>query len=268
MERLRRRTSAGGDFSAILDGEGRHPLVLIHGFPFDATMWRPQVQALRSEARLLAPDLPGMGASRLPPGAAPSIDDHAADVLAWMDDAGMSRAVVAGLSMGGYVALAMWRIAPERIRALALVDTKAEADSQDAKKARLDTRAVLEAKGLEGVVDGMLSKVLGATTRRTKPDVVGHVRGMILGTRVEGAVAAVDALRTRPDRTALLPTISVPTVVVVGEEDELTPPAVARAMADRIPGARLVSIPAAGHVTSLEAPEKVTAVLRGLLLGV
>jgi pimeloyl-ACP methyl ester carboxylesterase len=90
---------------------------------------------------------------------------------------------------------------------------------------------------------------------------------MILGTRPEGAIAAVDALRTRPDRTALLPTISVPTVVVVGEEDELTPPAVARAMADRIPAARLVSIPAAGHVTSLEAPDRITAVLKGLLHG-
>lgn len=266
METLRRRIASGT--VAAWEGSGQQPLVLLHGFPFDHSMWEPQIRALRRDAKILAPDFPGLGRSELPPHGAPSMDDYARDVFAWMDEVGITRAAVAGLSMGGYVAFAMWRRARERISALALLDTKAEADSDEAKRARIETRRVIQERGLSAVVDGMLEKVLGKTTRRTRPEVVERVKKMVLGTSPAGAMAAVDALRERPDSVADLPGIDVPTVVVVGEEDELTPPVFSRGMAERIPGATLVIVPESGHVSSLEAPEQVSAVLRELLLRV
>ena len=266
VEDLRRRKANGVTAVAAWGGTGGEPLVLLHGYPFDHTMWEPQIRALRRDAKILAPDLRGLGRSELPSGAPPSMDDHAGDVLAWMDDVGISRATVAGLSMGGYVAFAMWRRARERIAALALLDTKAEADSEEAKRGRLEARRAIEEHGMAGIAPGMLEKVLGRTTRRTRPEVVERVRKMILATSPQGAMAAVDALRERPDSVRDLGSIDVPTVVVVGDEDELTPPPFAKTMADGIPGAKLVTAPKAGHVSSLEAPDVVTSALRELLL--
>ncbi|MFN8178836.1 MAG: alpha/beta fold hydrolase [bacterium] len=265
MNRLRTRTTAGVTVYAALEGEGNEPLVLIHGFPFDHTMWEPQIRALRRDAKILAPDLLGLGRSELP---APllSLDDYADDILAWMDEAGIHRATIAGLSMGGYIAFALWRRARERVAALALLDTKAEADAEDGKRARLETRKAIGSRGMSEIVEGMLEKALGKTTRRARLEVVEKVRRMILATSPEGAMAAVDAMRERPDSVQDLAGIDVPAVVLVGEDDELTPPSFARTMAERIPNAKLVTIPGAGHVSSLEAPDKVTAVLRELLL--
>jgi pimeloyl-ACP methyl ester carboxylesterase len=234
MESLRRRLANGVTAVAALEGKGGQPLVLLHGFPFDHSMWDPQIQALRGDAKILAPDLPGLGRSELPPGPSPSMHDYAGEVLAWMDEAGISRATVAGLSMGGYVAFAMWRRARERIAGLALLDTKAEADSEEAKRGRLDARRAIEEHGMAGVASGMLEKVLGKTTRRIRPDVVERVRKMIVATPPAGAIAAVDAMRERPDSVRDLAAIDVPTVVIVGEEDELTPPSVVRATAEGI----------------------------------
>ena len=267
MERTQRIRPDGTRASAHLSGEGKEPLVLLHGFPFDPTMWAPQVRALSRDARILAPDLLGLGASRLAAGGAPRMDDYAADVLAWMDDTGIHRATVAGLSMGGYVAFALWQRAKERVASLVLLDTQASADGEEARKGRVTARAAIAEGGMAAVGEGMLSKVLGATTHRTRPEVVAHVRRMILESDPAGAMAAVDALRERPDRTGLLGTIDVPVTVVVGEEDGMTPPAVARDMADRIPGARCLVVPEAGHVSSLETPERITAILREVLLG-
>lgn len=266
MEQRDRKAAHGATGVALIGGEGDEPLVMLHGFPFDPRMWDPQLHPLGKDARILAPHLLGLGQSRVPEGVVLSIDDYAEDVVAWMDTVGISRATIAGLSMGGYVALAMWKRAPERIKALALLDTKAEADSEEARRGRIATSRTLSEKGMAGVVDGMLPKVLSATTRRTKPEVVERVRAMILESDAVGAMAAVEALRTRPDRSALLATIDVPVVVVVGEEDELTPPSVARELANGIAGAKLIVITGAGHVTSLETPDRVTAVLRSLLL--
>jgi len=266
MERLEARRPDGTLSTALAGGEGGEPLVLLHGFPFAPAMWEPQLRDLRREARLLAPALLGLGTGRLARGAAPGMDDYADDVLAWMDETGIHRAVVAGLSMGGYVAFALRRRAPERIAALALIDTKPEADGEETRRGRVATREAIAKGGMAAVAGGMLGNVLGATTHRTRPDVVERVRRMILDTDPAGAMAAVDALRERPDSVATLATIDVPVTVVVGEEDTLTPPDVARAMAGRIAGARLVVVPGAGHVTSLEAPEAVTRVLRELLL--
>ena len=265
MQRERRTRADGTERSAVLEGDGRQPVVLLHGYPFDPGIFEPQMRALRRDARFVAPDLLGLGASRLGPSAAPRMDDYAADVLAWMDDAGVSRAPIVGLSMGGYVAFALWRKARERVAALVLLDTKAEADGEEAKRGRIETRDAIARGGMAAVCDGMLEKVLGQTTRGTRPDLVARIRRMILDTDPAGAMAASEALRERPDSGKDLATIDVPTVVVVGEEDVLTPPEFARSMAQRIAGARLVEVPRSGHVSSLEAPDAITDVLRDVL---
>lgn len=264
MNRLFREGNPGLELAASVTGSGPGVLVLLHGYPFDRTMWRPQIRDLEARARIFAPDLRGLGKSG-GEGDAGSMRIHAEDVLAWMDGAGIEKAAVAGLSMGGYVAFELWRRAPSRITGLALIDTKAEADSPAAAQARVQSSETIRTGGMEAVVDGMLERVLGATTRATRPAVVEHVRRMILATKPEGARAALDALRTRPSSVANLGGISVPVVIVVGDEDELTPVAASQEMAAAIPRSELRVLKGAGHVTSLESPEEVTQALEDLL---
>jgi pimeloyl-ACP methyl ester carboxylesterase len=228
-------------------------------------MWQLEIRDLSDEVRVVAPDLRGMGRSGIDPGDGASMRTHAEDVIAWMDALGIERAAVAGLSMGGYIAFELWRRARERIAGLALFDTKADADSEEGKAGRIATKTAIAHGGMEAVAEGMLSRVLGPTTRATKPAVVDHVRRMILGTKPEGAIAAAEALRTRPSSARNLGEIDVPVIVVVGEDDELTPPAVSQEMAARISGAELRIVPGAGHVSSLEAPAEVTRALRDLV---
>jgi len=227
-------------------------------------MWSPQLQALPGQATLLAPDLPGLGASASPPPGTP-MSAYADEVVAWMDEAGFVRPVVAGLSMGGYVAFELWRRHRERVGALVLLDTKPAADPPDAQAARTAAAEAIGSAGMAAVVDGMIAKALGATTRARRPEVVDRLRRMILATDPDGAVAALHAMRDRADSTADLAGIDVPTAVVVGEEDELTPVAVARDLADRIPGASFRAIAGAGHVTALETPDEVSRALAAFL---
>jgi len=257
--------TGGTRLRAWLAGDGPVNLVLVHGYPFDRTMWEPQVEELSGRARILVPDLRGLGKSDLPTSGRTRMRDYADDLARWMDHAEMDRAVLVGLSMGGYVSFEVWRRHRGRVAALALLDTKAEADSAPAKEARVAARERIGREGMAAVVEDMLKGLLGATTLGNRPRVVEHVRRMILDTVPAGAMAAVDAMRERPDSTDDLPGIDVPALVVVGEEDTLTPPSAAEAMAGAIPGAELVRIPRCGHVSSLEAPTAVTAELRKLL---
>lgn len=259
-------TRAGANLEATVAGDGAVTVVLLHGYPFDRTMWDPQLRALAARTTVLAPDLRGLGSSELGDGAG-DVRTHADDVVAWLARESTSRVVLMGLSMGGYVAFEVWRRARERVAALVLIDTKPTDDSADAKKARVSQREAIREGGMSAVVAPLLDAVLGSTTKASRPDVVEHVRRMILHTKPAGAMAALDAMRTRPDSTPDLAGIDVPTLVLVGEEDGITPPNVARDMAHAIPGATLVTIPAAGHVTSLEAPELVTRALRTFLDG-
>ncbi len=254
---------------AAVTGAGPRALVLLHGYPFDHSMWRPQLRDLGPRARILAPDLRGLGRSGLSVGDADeggaSMRTHAKDVLAWMDSARIERAAVAGLSMGGYLAFELWRLAPSRIAALGLIDTKAEPDSEEGRRKRDAAKATIAKGGMAAVVDGMLEGVLGKTTRATRPGVVEHVRRMILATKPEGARAALEALKTRPSSVGDCRGITVPVILVVGDEDELTPVADSEAMAAQIPRADLRIAKGSGHVSSLETPEVVTRALRDLL---
>ena len=235
------------------------PVVFVHGFPHHRGLWAPQLDALARRTRCVALDLPGFGEST--PRADASVDAFADDVVALLDHLGIERAVVAGLSMGGYVALALWRRHPARCHALVLADTKAAADDDAARAKRREMIAMARRGGSAAVAEAMLPGMVGKSTRERSPELVAHVDAMLRAASVEGIVGALEAMMTRPDATPTLPRIDVPTLVVVGEEDILTPPAVARVLADAVPGARLETIGSAGHVSNLERPAAFNYVL-------
>lgn len=241
-------------------------LVLVHAFPLGAGMWDGQEKALPDGWRLLAPDLRGFGGSTIgEPDDEPAIDDYARDVIDLLSELGISRVVLGGCSMGGYAVLATLRRAPELARALILVDTRATADSPEGRANRRSMLALLEREGPSGVGREMLPKLLGDTTRQQRPEIEPLVRRLIKGQSPAALRGAILRMMQRPDARDLLPTLHLPTLIVVGEEDELTPPADARVMADAIDGATLEIVPHAGHLPNLEQPELFNRTLRAFL---
>ena len=249
------------------DDEGRGTsLVLLHGFPFDRSMWREQALALGGACRVVTPDLRGMGET--PPGdAGVTMGEMAEDVAALLDALNVERAVLGGLSMGGYVAFEFYRRFPRRVRALVLADTRPQADTDDARRTREENAQRVLRDGVGTLVDLMLPKLLSASTREREPEVVGRVRAMILGTGPEGAAAALRAMAARRDQTELLPEIDVPTLIVVGGEDSVTPPSDAEAMGAKIKGSRVVIIEGAGHLSNVERPEEFNRALGAFVGG-
>jgi len=253
-----------GDVTLAVDSRGDGPaLLLVHGYPLDRTLWAHQVATLAGWRRV-APDLRGAGASDAPEGGY-SMAAYADDLARLLDRLRIERVVVAGLSMGGYVAFEMWRRHRQRVMGLVLVDTRAEADSADARRRREEMITVARTKGAPAIAERMLPQLLGRSTRQAQPHVVEQVREMICRTPVAGLVGALGAMRDRPDSTGLLASIDVPALVIVGEEDELTPPPLARAMAAAIPGAAITAVPGAGHLSPLEEPTAVTRVMAAFL---
>lgn len=234
-------------------------LVLIHAYPLSGAMWEHERRVLRDAADpIIAPSLPGFGGTAVPRGD-PSIDDYADSVASAMDAAKIERAAVAGLSMGGYVALALWRRHRRRIERLFLADTRAEADTDDAREKRLRLAALVREHGVEALL-----KTPPPWLRKDSPrwDILLK---MIRGQAPEAVAQGSIAMAHRPDSRPDLPTIDVPTAVVVGEEDTITPLAMSQAMSDEIPGATLSIIPSAGHIANLEAPTAFEAALRAWL---
>lgn len=252
---------------------GALPLVLLHGFPVDHRMWLDVTDLLPGERTVLAPDLPGFGASpsghdvaaAFGAGADPAVEVMADAVAATLRRAGVERAVVGGLSMGGYVALALVERHPGLVAGLALLDTKATADDEEAREGREQVaRRVLAEQRVEAVY-GMRTSVLGATSRVGRPDLVERMAGWIRDQGPDAVAWAQRAMGARPDRTGLLPGYAGPALVVVGEEDEIAPVEVARGMAGLLPDGELVVVPRAGHMTSIESPEPVASALSRLL---
>lgn len=237
---------------AYTDTAAGPTLVLLHAFPLDREMWRPQLAALAGTARVLAVDLPGFGRTPLP--ATPwTVDSAAEQVGGLLDTLGLTgRIVVGGLSMGGYVAMAFARRFPDRLAGLILADTRAEPDDAAAKEGRAKMIALARKDGAAAVVDAMLPKLL---SEKATPAVKDAVRAMGLRQTQEGVTAALAALRDRSDAAPGLDQVSVPTLVIVGEHDAVTPPTLAAAMAGRVYGSELVTIPNAGHLSNLENPE-------------
>lgn len=240
------------------------PIVLIHGFPFSRAMWRPQVEALKKEFRVISYDIRGHGRSPVGDGLF-TIELFVDDLLGLLDELNISRAVLCGLSMGGYIALRAAERAPERLAGLILADTRSEADANAAKVLRAGAIQSIAEKGpgpfAEEFVKGLFSKGTLAASRPCV-EVIMRIMNGNSGLGMRGTLLALSA---RPDMTAFLPSIRVPTLVIVGEEDALTPPALSQAMAKAVPGAELAVIAGAGHLSSLENPEAFNARLLSFL---
>jgi pimeloyl-ACP methyl ester carboxylesterase len=240
-------------------------VVLIHAFPLNARMWEPQCPALASSGwRVVAPQLRGFdGGTGDPP--ATVIDDYAGDVIDLLDSLHFEDAVIGGLSMGGYVTLAMFRHAPRYFRGMILADTRAEADTPEGVAGRKRMLDLIRDKAAPGVADEMIPKLLGESTRRNRPEVAERVRSLITSSSPEAIAGAVRALMTRPDSTELLPSIHCPTLVLVGAEDTLTPPALSDVLHRGVSGSELAVIPAAGHLSNLEQPGAFNAAVAAFL---
>jgi 3-oxoadipate enol-lactonase len=243
-------------------GEGL-PVVLLHPFPLDRSYWSPQLGAFVDHCRCIAPDRRGFGES--PAGPPYTIDSHADDVAALLDRLSIESAVIGGISMGGYVALAMWRRHPERVRGLMLFDTRAGGETDQSRLKRSEQIAFVQQKGTTALADELVPVLVGATTRERHPEKAEQVRSMIARASVQGVVDAVNAMMDRPDSIAALATITVPTLIVCGAEDVSTPPEESRLMHDRIAGSALEIIEGAGHLSSMERPAAVNHVIREFL---
>ena len=241
------------------------PLVLLHAFPLNAGMWRPQLESVPDGWRFIAPYLRGFGGDAPGPGTAPTMDDFAADVEALLNALEIERAAIGGLSMGGYVTFALYRRAPERFTRLVLADTRSQADTPEGRQARRSMSELVRTKGPDAVAEQMLPKLLGETTKRERPEVADQVRRLIRASTAAGIDGAINALMTRPDSTPLLERISVPALVIVGEEDALTPVADSEALHEALERSLLVVLPGAGHLSNLEVPDEFSRALGNYL---
>ncbi|WP_308210683.1 alpha/beta fold hydrolase [Actinomadura luzonensis] len=238
--------------------------MLLHAFPLSSAMWLAQREGLRKVCRVITPDLRGFGGSRLGDDE-PSLDLMADDVARLLDDEGVDRAVVGGLSMGGYVTLAFCRRHPDRLLGAVLADTKAVPDPAPARANRERIAQAVLSEGSDVLVSEVLPALIGPTTKERRAMVFGRVKGLVQSAP-PGAVAwAQRAMAARPDSSDTLAALKVPLLVVVGEEDELTPPAEAKAMAEAAPGGRLEVIPKAGHLSAVEQPEAFNAAVSEFL---
>ena len=228
------------------------PLLLVHGWPHDRTMWASQLAGLATYARVLAPDLRGAGGSTV---SGPyTIDQYADDLVAFLESLGIASAVVCGLSMGGYIAFSMLRRHRERIRGLVLADTRATADTDEIRANREKLIALIEQDGTAALAERQIEPMLGRSTRERQPLLVETVRRMMAAVPPEGAIGALRAMAARSDSTPLLGTIDVPTLVVGGAEDGIIAPDVLRSMAASIPRSRIEILEQGGHLCPLERP--------------
>jgi 3-oxoadipate enol-lactonase len=255
------------------DSRPRGTLVLLHAFPLNARMWEPQLAFASRGWRVLAPHMRGLdeGGGPTPPAgdealrATPTIDECAGDVIDLLDSLHVEEAVIGGLSMGGYVALAMLRHAPRYFRGLVLADTRPQADTPEGLAGRKRMLQLVAEGGAAAVAADMIPKLLGETTRLRHPDVAERVRSLVLSNSAASIAGMVHVLMSRPDSTPVLPTIHFPTLIIVGDQDTVTPPAVAEDMRRSIAGSTLVVLPEAGHLSSLEQPAAFDAALAQFL---
>lgn len=240
------------------------PVLLLHAFPLNSWMWRPQLDGLAGAGKLLAPDFPGFGASAGVP-VVEDLDELARMIYEDTKAQGADKASVAGCSMGGYLAFALLRVAPGFVNSLALINTKASSDSEQARANRLALAARVKREGCNFLIDEWPPTALSDDTMKHKPEVVAAIQAMIAEATPDGVAAAQIAMAGRPDSTGLLKEIDIPTVVIHGLDDRFVSEAEARGMADAIPNAKFVGIPSAGHIPGMEHPEPVSAALRQLL---
>lgn len=241
-------------------GQGA-PLLLLHAFPLTRAMWQPQITALQATHRLIVPDLRGFGATAAPPGAY-MMAQFAADLIALLDQLELPQVALGGLSMGGYIAFELLRQAPERIAALILADTRPGTDTTEGQARREANAQIAETQGAAAIAELMIPNLVAPSATA---ELRTTLRGLILGNSPTGIAGALRGMAQRPDSTPDLAAIRVPTLIVVGEHDTLTPPSEAAAMHAAIAASTLVTIPAAGHLPNLEQPAAFTNALQQFL---
>jgi 3-oxoadipate enol-lactonase len=244
------------------EDEGAGPTVLmLHAFPLAGAMWREQVAALRERYRVIVPDLRGFGGSDAPPG--PYLMDQLADDNAiLLSQLGITRAAVVGLSMGGYIAFSIWRRHRELVAALVLADTRAGADSEEGRATREANARLAESQGAPVIAAKMIPNLVAPEATQAVRD---ELTALITANSTTGIAGALRGMALRPDSQPDLATIDVPTLIIVGEEDSLTPPSESEAMHAALASSTYVSIPRAGHLSNLEQPERFSAALSAFL---
>jgi pimeloyl-ACP methyl ester carboxylesterase len=242
------------------------PLILLHGFPHNRSLWADQLFGLSDRCRVIAPDLRGFGES---PAREPwSMESYADDVASLMERLELEKAIIGGLSMGGYVAFEFLRRHRERVHSLILADTKPGADNDETKAKRRALQDAARTKGAIAVADAQIAGMVGPKTRETHPEIVQRMHAMMASAPVEGIVGALDAMMGRHDSTAMLPEIDMPVLIVVGEDDALTPVKESQAMHAAIPGSTLHVIPGVGHASCVEDPIEFNSAMRNFLASV
>jgi 3-oxoadipate enol-lactonase len=237
------------------------PLVFLHAFPLNRSMWTAQEQALSSQFRIVTVDLRGHGESDAPLWRY-TLDQAADDVRALMDHVSIRQAVLVGLSMGGYILFAFYRKFADRVKGLVLADTRAQADTADGRQGRFHMAQVAYRQGPAAIADLMIPKLLSPASINTNPDLVRRVRAMSEGNQISGIAGDLMAMAERADSVPFLNQIACPAQIIVGELDTATPPSDAELMADRIPGARLSISPGAAHLANLDQPDRFTQIVR------
>jgi 3-oxoadipate enol-lactonase len=255
------------EFGVVDQGEGS-PLVFVHGFPLSHAMWNAQIPVFAGEHRVIAPDLRGFGSSVDTEGTV-TMEDFADDLAAILDFLEVRQPVVlCGLSMGGYIALQFVRKYRSRLRGLVLCDTRASADVPEVVEYRLKIARLVVESGTQAVADAMLPRAFGPKTFSDRPEVIEAVRSMMLASDPSGVAAASRGMAVRADVTALLASIDLPTLVIVGADDALTPVDEMRRMAEAIPNSRFKIVPEAGHLAPLENPTVFNATLAEFLTSI
>lgn len=240
------------------------PVVFIHGFPFDHTMWEPQMKALPNDIRAITYDIRGHGDSEVGDGQY-SIEYFVDDLIGLLDHLVIQQAVICGLSMGGYVALRAIERHPDRFKALILCDTRSEPDGNEAKVKRAGQAKAVKANGTKEFAAGFVKAVFTQQSLDSKPEIVGKIRSIIEATSPTGISGTLLAMASRTDTTPALSSIKVPTLILVGEHDTLTPPSASQAMKEKIAGAEMHVIPGSAHMSNLENAEFFNEKLIGFL---
>jgi len=239
------------------------PIIFIHGHPFNHTMWKYQVPRFSTDHRLIMPDLRGYGRTDVTPGKV-MLDEMALDILHLLEALDIHRAVFCGLSMGGQIVLDFYRLFPEKVTALVIVDSDARGETPESRAQRLQKADKIIETGMRQHTDDTIHHYIAAASLKNKP-MYTHLYEMMSTTHPEGAAAAHRGRAERRDHQSILPTIRVPSLIVVGDEDYFTPLPIARIMSDNIPGAQLSVIPEAGHLPNMETPEVFNDVLHAFL---
>lgn len=262
-----KKVTVNGITLAVHDEGSGPPILFVHGFPLSHSMWRGQLEAFESDHRVIAPDLRGFGESDVTDGTV-TMEQHADDLAALLDELNVGEPVVlCGLSMGGYIAWQFQQKYPERLRALILCDTRAIADTPEGVENRKRLAKMVIENGSAAVASVMLPNLFSSATGDRNQSAIDELRQTIEATSPQGIAAASLGMAERPDVTSLLPTIETPSLLIVGEDDGISPPEEMRSIAAAMPNAAVFEVPNAGHMSPLENPKPVNAAIHEFLQG-